>query len=103
MKTAIVNIATIVTGDWRKPFAKGDSILMDKGRIKKVGTLSAKEINACDVVVDANRTTACPGLIDSQVHITFGDYTPRRRWYCTHCWRGPGNYRHRYCPGTACS
>ena len=79
MKTAIVNIATIVTGDWRKPFAKGDSILMDKGRIKKVGTLSAKEINACDVVVDANRTTACPGLIDSQVHITFGDYTPRQK------------------------
>jgi len=79
MKTAIVNIATIVTGDWRKPFAKGDSILMDKGRIRKVGTLSAKEINACDVVVDANRTTACPGLIDSQVHITFGDYTPRQK------------------------
>jgi len=26
MKTAIVNIKTIVSGDWRKPFAKGDSI-----------------------------------------------------------------------------
>ena len=43
MKTAIVNIMTIVTGDWRKPFSSGDAILMDKGKIRKVGTLSAAE------------------------------------------------------------
>ena len=79
MKTAIVNIMTIVTGDWRKPFASGDAFLMDKGKIRKVGTLSAAELKSCDVVVDANQTTACPGLIDSQVHIAFGDYTPRQK------------------------
>jgi len=79
MKTAIVNIMTIVTGDWRRPFANGDAILMDKGKIRKVGTLSAAELKSCDVVVDANQTTACPGLIDSQVHIAFGDYTPRQK------------------------
>lgn len=79
MKTAIVNIKTIVTGDWRKPFAKGDSILMDKGKIRKIGTLTKTELKSCDVVVDANKTTACPGLIDSQVHIAFGDYTPRQK------------------------
>ena len=79
MKTAIVNIKTIVTGDWRTPFADGDAILMEKGKIRKVGTLSSKELKGCDVVVDANKTTACPGLIDSQVHIAFGDYTPRQK------------------------
>ena len=79
MKTAIVNIKTIVTGDWRTPFADGDAILMEKGKIRKVGTLSSKELKSCDVVVDANKTTACPGLIDSQVHIAFGDYTPRQK------------------------
>tara|TARA_A100001037_G_scaffold117914_1_gene107377 strand:- start:251 stop:1447 length:1197 start_codon:yes stop_codon:yes gene_type:complete len=79
MKTAIVNIKTIVTGDWRNPFADGDAILMEKGKIRKVGTLSSKELKSCDVVVDANKTTACPGLIDSQVHIAFGDYTPRQK------------------------
>ena len=79
MKTAIINIGTIVTGDWRRPFAKGDSILMSGGRIRKVGTVRASELKSCDVVVDANKTTACPGLIDSQVHITFGDYTPRQK------------------------
>jgi enamidase len=31
------------------------------------------------VVVDAGGMTALPGLIDSQVHVTFGDYTPRQR------------------------
>lgn len=79
MRTAIVNIKTIVTGDWRKPFAEGDSILMDKGKIQKIGTLNKTELKSCDVVIDANKTTACPGLIDSQVHIAFGDYTPRQK------------------------
>jgi enamidase len=31
------------------------------------------------VVVDAGGTIAIPGLSDSQVHVTFGDYTPRQR------------------------
>lgn len=79
MKIAITNIATIVTGDWRDPFARGDTILMEDGLIKRVGSASAAEVQACDFVVDANGTTACPGLIDSQVHIAFGDYTPKQQ------------------------
>jgi enamidase len=79
MKTAIVNLGRIVTGDLTSPFAEGGGILMSDGRIVAVGTLSADQVSACDVVIDADRTTAIPGLIDSQVHITFGDYTPRQR------------------------
>ncbi len=79
MRTAIVNIKTIVTGDWRKPFANGDAILMNNGRISKVGTVAAADLKKCDVVLDAGGMTAIPGLIDSQVHITFGDYTPRQK------------------------
>ena len=79
MKSAIVNLKTIVSGDWRKPFAKGDAILMNNGKITKVGTLSAKEEKSCDVVLDAGGMTAMPGLIDSQVHVAFADYTPRQR------------------------
>ena len=30
-------------------------------------------------MIDAGGMTAIPGLIDSHVHITFGDYTPRQR------------------------
>jgi enamidase len=33
----------------------------------------------CDLVIDADGTTAVPGLIDSHVHITFGDFTPRQQ------------------------
>jgi enamidase len=79
MRTAIVNTGTIVTGDLTSPFAKGDGILMRDGLIAEIGTLSADAVAACDVVVDAAGSTAIPGLIDSHVHITFGDYTPRQR------------------------
>ena len=78
-KTAIINLGEIVSGDWRKPFKKGDGILMDKGLIKKVGTLTKKDIENSEFVLDANGMTAIPGLIDSQVHIAFGDYTPRQK------------------------
>jgi enamidase len=79
MRTAIVNIGTIVTGDWHAPFAQGGSLLLEEGRITSVGAVEARAIEASDVVIDADGATAIPGLIDSHVHITFGDYTPRQR------------------------
>jgi enamidase len=78
MKTAIVNLGTIVTGDWRDPYAKGDSIVMADGKIVSVGT-SPTDLKSCDVIIDADGATAIPGLIDSQVHNTFGDWTPRQK------------------------
>lgn len=79
MRTAIVNIGTIVSGDWEQPIAHGDTIVMAGGRIESVGTATAGAIESCDVVIDADGATAAPGFIDSHVHITFGDYTPRQR------------------------
>jgi enamidase len=79
MRVAITNIGTIVSGDWRQPFVRGDTVIADEGEFVSVGTASAAELDGCDVVIDADGTTAIPGLIDSHVHITFGDYTPRQR------------------------
>jgi enamidase len=79
MKLAITNIGRIVSGDWRSPFVEGDSILMEAGRIVAAGHVPGTELASCDVVIDADGTTAVPGLIDSQVHNTFGDYTPRQK------------------------
>jgi enamidase len=79
MKTAIVNLKTIITGDWREPYSAGDTVLMDGGKIVSVGTAAPAAVEACDVVIDAGGATAVPGFIDSQVHITFGDYTPRQK------------------------
>ncbi len=78
MKTAITNLATIVSGDWRDPLAKGDSIIMSQGKIVSVGSCPT-DLKDCDVVIDADGATAVPGFIDSQVHNTFGDWTPRQK------------------------
>lgn len=79
MKVAIVNLGQIVSGDWRNPLAAGDAVLIEGERIVAVGTASAAAVNAADLVIDAGGMTAIPGLIDSHVHVTFGDYTPRQR------------------------
>jgi enamidase len=79
MKVAIVNLRTILSGDLHAPLLAGDAILLDGGRIAAVGSVPDKDLADCDVVIDAGGTTAMPGLIDSHVHITFGDYTPRQQ------------------------
>lgn len=79
MKTAVVNLGKIISGDWRHPEVAGDSILMCDGLIQSVGTVTDKELSDADVIIDAGGATAIPGLIDSQIHNTFGDYTPRQQ------------------------
>jgi enamidase len=79
MRVAVTNIGRIVSGDWRRPRLQGDTVICTDGLIASIGTASAKEVEAADVVIDAGGTTLVPGLIDSHVHITFGDYTPRQR------------------------
>jgi enamidase len=79
MRIAVVNIGTIVTGDLGEPLVAGDTIVTEDDRIVRVGTAAAAEVEACDVVIDADRATAIPGLIDSHVHVTFGDFTPRQQ------------------------
>ncbi|MDG4890087.1 MULTISPECIES: amidohydrolase family protein [unclassified Mesorhizobium] len=79
MKVAIVNIGSILTGDLSTPFVDGDTIITADGLIEAVGNIGAANVEQCDVIIDANGTMAIPGLIDSHVHITFGDYTPRQK------------------------
>src|SRR5882724_2481573 len=79
MRLAITNIGTIVSGDWRVPLVQGDTIITLGAKIETVGVASAREVEACDVVIDADGAIAIPGLIDSHVHVAFGDYTPRQQ------------------------
>ena len=79
MKVAVTGLGAIVSGEWANPLVPGDTILIENGMITVVGSASAEAVSGCDVVIDADGATAIPGLIDSHVHITFGDYTPRQR------------------------
>ena len=79
MKIGIINVDRIVSGDWRDPFVTGDAIVISDGRFTTVGHVGKDELEQCDLVVDADGTTACPGLIDSHVHNSFGDYTPKQQ------------------------
>ena len=76
MKTLIVNIGQIVSGDIARPLLDGDSIAMEDGRIAAVGRGLDGE---ADTVIDAQGSTVTPGLIDSHCHPVFGDFTPRQR------------------------
>jgi enamidase len=77
VKTAIVNIGHIVSGDWREPVVAGDAILIEGDRLARVGQLEQADLEDCELVIDAKGVTACPGFIDSHVHVAFGDYAPR--------------------------
>ncbi len=79
MRCAIVNLGCILSGSWREPWVEGDRILSVDGQLEAVGTVSDADVAEADVVIDADGATAAPGFIDSQVHNTFGDYTPRQK------------------------
>ncbi|MCK4785157.1 MAG: amidohydrolase family protein [Desulfobacteraceae bacterium] len=68
----IHNIGTLITGDIVEPINRADSIYIDNGIISEVGTGRT----TAEVVIDARGSMVTPGLIDSHVHPTFGDFTP---------------------------
>ena len=76
MKTLIVNIGQIVSGDIALPLLDGDAIAIEDGLIAAVGRGLDGD---ADTVIDAEGATVIPGLIDSHCHPVFGDFTPRQR------------------------
>ena len=78
MRTLIRGLGTIVSGDVARPLADGTAISIEDGRIVAVGDVADDD---ADLVIDANGTTAIPGLIDSHSHPALGDFTPRQRTF----------------------
>jgi len=76
VKTLIINIGQIVSGDVARPLLDGDAIAIDGGLIAAVGRRLDGD---ADTVIDAAGATVIPGLIDSHCHPVFGDFTPRQR------------------------
>jgi enamidase len=79
---AIVGGGTVVSGDYRQPvIADADTVLAVDGLITAVGRQQdlAAQVEASEVVIDAQGATIAPGLIDSHCHVVLGDYTPRQK------------------------
>ncbi|MBA7573435.1 Enamidase [subsurface metagenome] len=74
-KLLIKNIGKMGSGDIKNPLIDADAILVEDGKIVKIG--KGLDVSA-EKVVDAKGTTLTPGLIDSHFHPVFGDFTPRQ-------------------------
>lgn len=77
-KLAIKNIGTLVTGDIKNPISKATTIIVEDGKVRKIGDETLLNEFKCDKVVDAKGITVTPGFIDSHVHPVLGDFTPRQ-------------------------
>lgn len=77
-KTIITNIGTIVSGDITNPIIDATTVVIEDGCITAIGDDSLRDDSA-DIMIDANGITLTPGLIDSHVHTTLGDFAPRQK------------------------
>lgn len=75
---ALINVGPIISGDLDEGLVEGDTVLIEKGRFSQIGDGGSVDTSAADVVVDVKGAAIAPGLIDSHVHIVFGDWTPRQ-------------------------
>jgi enamidase len=76
---AVINIGELVSGDLERGVLEADTLLVADGSFIQVGKRDQVDLEQADIVLDAKGSTVIPGLLDSHVHITFGDYTPRQK------------------------
>ena len=79
MSLAVINIGASHDGSLAGDPLAGDAIVVDGGLISWIGPSADVSTSDHQAVVDAAGATVVPGLIDSHVHSTFGDYTPRQQ------------------------
>lgn len=78
-KIIITNIGTIASGIMEEPILKADTILIEDKLIAAIGGSELLADAGDAVVIDANGATVTPGLWDTHVHVTSGDYAPRQK------------------------
>jgi enamidase len=57
----------------------GDAVICEDGVITWIGETANADVNGAEQVLDVGGAALVPGLIDTHVHVTFGDWTPRQR------------------------
>jgi enamidase len=78
LSLAIINIGASHDGSLDGTPLAGDAVVVDGGQVAWIGASGDVARADHQTVVDAAGATLVPGLIDSHVHSTFGDYTPRQ-------------------------
>lgn len=79
MSLVLMNIGSSHTGDLGGSPLPGDALVCDDGRIAWIGSSGDVGVGDHEQVVDVAGAGVVPGFIDSHVHVTFGDYTPRQQ------------------------
>jgi enamidase len=77
-KVVIRNIGLLLSGRLENPILDADTIVIESGRITKVGSESNCDTGNAIQIIDARGVAVSPGLIDSHVHPVAGDWTPRQ-------------------------
>jgi len=78
MSTALINIGSWHDGSLNGTGPDADALVCENGLISWMGSSSEVSPEAHAAVVDCAGAAVVPGFIDSHVHSTFGDYTPRQ-------------------------
>ncbi|MBI4775130.1 MAG: amidohydrolase family protein [Deltaproteobacteria bacterium] len=79
MKTLLIkNVGLMLSGEVEHPLLDADSILVEQGVIRRVGSALAPPDDDTRVI-DAAGCAVTPGLIDSHCHVVLGDWTPRQQ------------------------
>lgn len=79
MSLALINIGDSHDGGAQGTSIDGDALVVDDGVITWIGPSDQVSAKNHDVVLNVAGSTVVPGFIDSHVHTTFGDYTPRQQ------------------------
>lgn len=76
MQLVLHNIGQVLTGALDAPALDADTVVIDGGRI---ASLDSSAATTADTVVDCKGMTVAPGLVDTHVHPTLGDYAPKQQ------------------------
>ncbi len=76
MQLVLHNIGQVLTGVLDAPTLDTDTIVIDDGHITSLDDGAA---TTADTVVDCKGMTVAPGLVDTHVHPTLGDYAPKQQ------------------------
>lgn len=79
MSVAFLNIGSSHAGDLGGTTLGGDALVCEDGVITWIGSSGEVHAGEHSQVVDVAGAGVIPGFIDSHVHVTFGDFTPRQQ------------------------